>query len=73
MKPGDVVIVNETKQAGTITEFHSGEAEVLLANNDIWNGESRGIRACSQEEAEAAPREFDRFANRPKPARAVRD
>lgn len=63
IKEGDVVIVG-TGQAGTLINTGSQFA-VLLRNGDLWYGHPGLVRIPqSQEDLDAAPIEFDRFATR---------
>lgn len=67
MKNGDLVIV-PTTQAGTVINLGNGEAWVLLANGDLWTGPERQARPATKEECEAAPKDVERFKDRPKVA-----
>lgn len=59
------VVIAGTGQAGTLIQNDPDNVWVLLRNGDIWYGPAHQIREPqSQEELDAAPLEFDRFASR---------
>ena len=63
LREGSVVIVS-TGQAGTITHIDT-QAQVLLANGDLWHGPEHGCRfPQDQADLDACPLEVDRFIDR---------
>ncbi len=62
MNEGDVVILNNTGQAGTLTEFLTSETvQVILRSLEIWHGPVSSCRLPqSREELDAAPLEVER-------------
>jgi uncharacterized protein YaiI (UPF0178 family) len=61
LKEGQVVITNDTGQAGTVCGFVNG-IMVLLQNGDIWHGSENSLRFPQDKaDLEAAVLNFDRF------------
>lgn len=65
MNEGQVVIVSQTNQAGTIAGKNATTACVLLANGCLWFGEFYHLRKPrDQAELDACQFDADRFEGR---------
>lgn len=62
MREGDVVIVGDTGQVGTLTYIGGpGQTQVLLRNGDVWTGDLNRLRLPQdQAEVDAAPLNVER-------------
>ena len=73
IKLGDVVIINTTGQAGTVSEILAPDMlQVILRNGEVYHGAPTSVRIPqSQEDLDAAPIDVDRLVPK-KPKKASR-
>lgn len=66
---GNVVMCDQTGQAGTLYSLTSDQAQVLLTNGEIWVGSRKMVHIPLPGELEQALYNVERVAPAPKPAR----